>query len=69
MDILEYKQQGFLAEAMLNYLVRLGWPSGDQEIFTIDELIEKFDLTNLNKSSARFDLEKLQWVNQQHILS
>jgi len=67
MDILEYKQQGFLAEAMLNYLVRLGWSSGDQEIFTIDELIEKFDLTNLNKSSARFDLEKLQWVNQQHI--
>ncbi len=67
MDILDYRQQGFLAEAMLNYLVRLGWSSGDQEIFTIDELIEKFDLTNLNKSSARFDLEKLQWVNQQHI--
>jgi len=67
MNILEYKQQGFLAEAMLNYLVRLGWSSGDQEIFTIDELIENFDLTNLNKSSARFDLEKLQWVNQQHI--
>ena len=67
MDILEYKQQGFLAEAMFNYLVRLGWASGDQEIFTIDELIEKFDLTNLNKSSARFHLEKLQWVHQQHI--
>ncbi len=67
MDILEYKRQGFLPEAMLNYLVRLGWSSGDQEIFTIDELVENFDLTNLNKSSARFDLEKLQWVNQQHI--
>ncbi len=67
MDILEYKRQGFLPEAMLNYLVRLGWSSGDQEIFTIGELIEHFDLTNLNKSSARFDLEKLQWVNQQHI--
>jgi glutamyl-tRNA synthetase len=67
MDILEYKNQGFLPEAMLNYLVRLGWSSGDQEIFSIGELIENFDLSNLNKSSARFDFEKLQWVNRKHI--
>ena len=69
MNILEYKQQGFLPEAILNYLVRLGWSSGDQEIFSIKELVEKFDLTNINKSSARFDAEKLQWVNQQHLSS
>ncbi len=69
MNILEYKQQGFLPEAMLNYLARLGWSSGDQEIFSFKELVEKFDLTNINKSSARFDAEKLQWVNQQHLSS
>ena len=69
MNILEYKQQGFLPEAMLNYLARLGWSSGDQEIFSIKELVEKFDLTHINKSSARFDAEKLQWVNQQHLSS
>jgi len=69
MNILEYKQQGLLPEAMLNYLARLGWSSGDQEIFSIKELIEKFDLTHINKSSARFDAEKLQWVNQQHLSS
>jgi glutamyl-tRNA synthetase len=68
-NILEYKQQGFLPEAMLNYLARLGWSSGDQEIFSIKELVEKFNLTNINKSSARFDAEKLQWVNQQHLSS
>jgi glutamyl-tRNA synthetase len=69
MNILEYKQQGFLPEAMLNYLARLGWSSGDQEIFSIKELVEKFDLTHINKSSARFDVEKFQWVNQQHLSS
>ncbi len=69
MNILEYKQQGLLPEAMLNYLARLGWSSGDQEIFSIKELVEKFDLTHINKSSARFDAEKLQWVNQQHLSS
>ena len=69
MNILEYKQQGLLPEALLNYLARLGWSSGDQEIFSIKELVEKFDLTHINKSSARFDAEKLQWVNQQHLSS
>jgi len=69
MNILEYKQQGLLPEAMLNYLARLGWSSGDQEIFSIKELVEKFDLTHINKSSARFDAEKLKWVNQQHLSS
>ena len=67
MNILEYKDQGFLPEAVLNYLVRLGWSFGDQEIFTVEDMIDKFDVNNLNKSSAKFDLEKLTWLNQQHL--
>ena len=69
MNILEYKAQGFLPEAVLNYLVRLGWSFGDQEIFTVEEMIDKFDVKNLNKSSAKFDLEKLKWLNQQHLMN
>ena len=67
MNILEYKDQGFLPEAMLNYLVRLGWSFGDQEVFNIQEMINVFDVKNINKSSAKFDLEKLEWLNQQHL--
>ena len=69
MNILEYKDQGFLPAAVLNYLVRLGWSFGDQEIFTVEEMIDKFDVKNLNKSSAKFDLEKLKWTNQQHLIN
>jgi len=69
MNILEYKDQGFLPAAVLNYLVRLGWSFGDQEIFAVEEMIDKFDVNNLNKSSAQFDLEKLQWLNQQHLMN
>ena len=67
MNILEYKDQGFLPQAMLNYLVRLGWSFGDQEVFNIKEMIDTFDVKNINKSSAKFDLEKLEWLNQQHL--
>ncbi len=67
MNILEYKDQGFLPEAMLNYLVRLGWSFGDQEVFNTQEMIDAFDVKNINKSSAKFDLEKLEWLNQQHL--
>jgi len=67
MNILEYKDQGFLPQAILNYLVRLGWSFGDQEVFNIQEMIDAFDVKNINKSSAKFDLEKLQWLNQQHL--
>ena len=67
MNILEYKDQGFLPEAMLNYLVRLGWSFGDQEVFNIQEMIDAFDVKSINKSSAKFDLEKLEWLNQQHL--
>ena len=67
MSVLEYKDQGYLPGALLNYLVRLGWSSGDQELFTRDELIEKFSLGSMGKSACVFNQEKLDWVNSQHI--
>ncbi len=69
MNVLHYKEQGFSSEALLNYLVRLGWSKGDQEIFSIKEMIDGFDLVGINKASAKFDIEKLRWVNQQHLLN
>ncbi|MFS8607865.1 MAG: glutamate--tRNA ligase [Gammaproteobacteria bacterium] len=67
-NVLEYRQMGYLPSAMLNYLARLGWSHGDQEIFTLDELIRLFDLDRVSRSAASFDPMKLLWVNQQHIL-
>lgn len=66
-SVTEYRDQGILPQALLIYLARLGWSHGDQEIFTIDELVEKFDIDAVNKSSASFDPAKLAWVNQQFI--
>ncbi|WP_319379663.1 glutamate--tRNA ligase [Thiomicrorhabdus sp.] len=66
-SVLQYKEQGFLPEALLNYLVRLGWSHGDQEVFSIDEMIEHFDLDNVNGSPSSFDTVKLTWINEQHI--
>lgn len=66
-SVLQYKEEGFLPEALLNYLVRLGWSHGDQEIFTMDEMVEYFDLHNVNSSPSTFDHAKLTWVNEQHI--
>ncbi len=62
-SILEYRDAGFLPKALLNYLARLGWGYGDQEYFTVEELIEKFDLKSINLSSARFDQNKLLAIN------
>ena len=67
-DIREYRDQGYLPEAILNYLVRLGWSYGDQEIFTLDEMIRLFDISAVNQSASAFNPEKLLWVNQQHII-
>jgi glutamyl-tRNA synthetase len=67
-SVLEYRAQGFLPEALLNYLARLGWAHGDQEIFTVEEMIKAFDLANVGKAAAVFDPEKLKWVNSQHML-
>ncbi|MGC9108926.1 MAG: glutamate--tRNA ligase [Caldimicrobium sp.] len=58
-SILEYREEGYLPQAVLNYLARLGWGYGDQEYFTLEELIEKFDLSRVNLSPARFDPEKM----------
>jgi len=65
----DYPRQGFLPDAVVNLIALLGWsPKDDSEIFTPTELIEKFDLENVNRSPGRFDLKKCQWVNQQHLL-
>lgn len=66
-SVLQYKQDGFLPDALINYLVRLGWSSGDQEIFSREEMIAKFSLAGVNKSAASFDNEKLLWLNQQYL--
>lgn len=64
-----YREMGYLPEAMVNYLVRLGWSYGDQEIFTREELIEKFSLEGVAKTAAVFNPEKLLWLNSQYIMS
>ena len=66
-NVLEYRDRGFLPEALLNYLVRLGWAHGDQEVFTREEMIRFFDVSTVNGAPARFDPEKLNWLNQQYI--
>lgn len=67
-DILEYAKEGYLPEAMANFLATLGWNDGtEQEIFTVNELIEKFSLNRVQKSPARFDEQRLLWLNGQHI--
>ena len=68
-DIREYEAQGYLPKAMLNYLVRLGWSHGDQEIFSVDEMTELFDIEDVNQSASSFNSEKLLWINQQHIIA
>jgi glutamyl-tRNA synthetase len=67
-DIDRYRQDGYLPEAMLNYLVRLGWSHGDKEIFSIAEMTQLFTLGGVGKKAAVFDAHKLAWVNQQHIM-
>jgi glutamyl-tRNA synthetase len=65
--VMEYREAGYLPEALLNYLVRLGWAHGDQEIFSREEMIEYFDVSDINKSASRFDPDKLAWLNQHYI--
>lgn len=68
-SVIEYRALGFLPEALLNYLVRLGWSHGDQELFTRQEMLELFDITRVQKAPARFDMEKAIWVNHQYLKS
>jgi glutamyl-tRNA synthetase len=67
-SVLEYRTEGYLPDALLNYLVRLGWSHGDQEFFTREEMIAAFEITDVNKSASAFNPEKLLWLNQQHII-
>jgi glutamyl-tRNA synthetase len=66
-SVMAYKEMGYLPEALVNYLVRLGWSHGDQEIFSLDELIREFSLESVVKSAAIFNPEKLLWLNQHYI--
>jgi glutamyl-tRNA synthetase len=68
-SVTQYRDEGFLPEALLNYLARLGWSHGDDEIFSRDQLVQWFDLGHVSKSPAQFNPEKLAWVNQQYIKS
>ncbi|MES1937347.1 glutamate--tRNA ligase [Salinisphaera hydrothermalis] len=65
--VMRYRDQGFLPSALLNYLVRLGWAHGDQEIFTREEMVAHFDIANVQGGASTFDPEKLLWVNQEHM--
>lgn len=65
--VMQYRDSGYLPQALLNYLVRLGWSHGDQEIFSLDELVEIFDLSACNRAPSAFNTEKLQWLNQHYI--
>lgn len=66
-SVMQYKEDGYLPEALLNYLVRLGWSHGDQEIFSVDEMVQAFEVTDVNKAPSAFNTEKLNWLNQHYI--
>ena len=66
-SVMQYQDEGYLPEALINYLARLGWSHGNEELFSREQLIEWFDLESINCSPARFNLEKLQWINQHYL--
>jgi len=66
-SVTQYRDEGFLPEALVNYLARLGWSHGDAEMFSMTQLVEWFDLRHVSRSPAKFDPEKLTWINQQHL--
>ncbi len=67
-SVLQYQHDGYLPDALLNYLVRLGWSHGDQEVFSREQMIAAFDIKDVNKAASAFNPEKLLWLNQQHIV-
>ena len=69
MNVMDYKRLGYLPEALLNFLVRLGWSNKDQEIFSMQEMLELFDPKNINKSASAYNTEKLLWLNSEYIKS
>ncbi len=66
--VMQYRSEGYLPEALLNYLIRLGWSHGDEEIFSVDEMIKLFDLKDVNRAPSAFNTEKLNWLNQQYMM-
>ncbi len=66
-SVMSYRDEGYLPEALLNYLVRLGWSHGDQEVFSLDEMVELFDINDVNRAASSFNTEKLLWLNQHYI--
>ena len=68
-SVMQYRDDGYLPAAVLNYLVRLGWSHGDQEIFSVDEMIKLFSLDDVNKAASAFNTEKLNWLNQHYMKS
>ena len=67
-SVLQYEEEGYLPDALLNYLVRLGWSRGDQEVFTREEMIAAFDIRDVGKAASAFNPDKLLWLNQQHMM-
>jgi glutamyl-tRNA synthetase len=68
-SVMQYRDDGYLPQAVLNYLVRLGWSHGDQEVFSVDEMINLFSLDNISKSASAFNTDKLVWLNQHYMKS
>lgn len=68
-SVMQFRDDGYLPQAVRNYLVRLGWSHGDQEIFSLDEMKDLFDINNINKAPSAFNTDKLKWLNQQYIKS
>jgi glutamyl-tRNA synthetase len=68
-DVMAYRDAGYLPQALLNYLVRLGWSHGDQEIFSIEQMVALFELKDVNPKASRLDMAKLGWLNQQYLKS
>jgi len=66
-SVMQYRDDGFLPHALLNYLVRLGWSHGDQEIFSVEDMKTLFDVSDVNKAASRFDVNKLSWLNQHYL--
>jgi glutamyl-tRNA synthetase len=66
-SVMQYRDDGYLPQALLNYLVRLGWSHGDQEVFSVDEMISLFDIRDVNRKASAFNTEKLDWLNQHYM--
>ncbi|MBK5939272.1 glutamate--tRNA ligase [Halochromatium roseum] len=66
-SVVAYRDAGYLPEALLNYLIRLGWSHGDQEVFSLDEMISLFDIADVNTAASAFNVDKLDWLNQHYI--